>query len=146
MKALPGSYVLVLQNALTGSLQIGRRGHIEIQPGYYLYVGSAFGPGGVGARVSRHWTGSTAKHWHIDYLRDATTPIAAWFSHNPSCLEHEWAQAMSGLSCVTPITGFGCSDCKCDSHLFYSKTDPAFDKFTNRLKGEIELWTGDRQA
>ena len=54
MKSDPGTYALILQCDSKVSAQIGHWGQIEILPGYYLYAGSAFGPGGMRARASRH--------------------------------------------------------------------------------------------
>ena len=81
MKPDPGTYALILQCDLNDRVQIGRLGEIELRPGYYIYVGSAFGPGGVKARVERHWRTDKRKHWHIDYLREHVTPVEAWISY-----------------------------------------------------------------
>jgi Uri superfamily endonuclease len=105
-------------------VQIGRWREIDIQPGYYIYVGSAFGPGGVRARVSRHCRTDKPKHWHIDYLREFVILLGVWVSYEPERLEHQWAQALYGLEKMTPIQGFGCSDCRCYSHLFYTVAIP----------------------
>jgi len=43
---------------------------LDLLPGYYIYIGSAFGPGGVRARMLRHLRADKPKHWHIDYLRE----------------------------------------------------------------------------
>ena len=49
-----GTYALVLRSDVSAATEIGRWGRLTIRPGYYVYVGSALGPGGVRARVSRH--------------------------------------------------------------------------------------------
>jgi Uri superfamily endonuclease len=105
-------------------VQIGRWREIEILPGYYIYIGSAFGPGGVRARVLRHLRRDKPKHWHIDYLREFVIPLAAWIRYETTRLEHKWAQVFICMRETTPIRGFGCSDCKCYSHLFHSLTKP----------------------
>lgn len=124
MKSQPGTYALILQTKLTASLQIGRWRQIDIEPGYYIYVGSAFGPGGVRARVARHCRTDKPKRWHIDYLREFVTPLAAWISYEPEKLEHGWAQVLYNKNETSPILGFGCSDCSCYSHLFYTVVAP----------------------
>ena len=48
---------------------MGALGRIELQAGTWLYVGSARGPGGLAARVGRHWRDGVPKHWHMDYLK-----------------------------------------------------------------------------
>ena len=120
LKAEPGTYALVFRSDKKAKAQIGRRGHLDIEPGYYIYVGSAFGPGGVRARVSRHVRKTKLKHWHIDYLQGFVTPVFAWCSYEEVHLEHQWAQSIIEMKDVTAIKGFGCSDCNCLSHLFYA--------------------------
>jgi Uri superfamily endonuclease len=45
--------------------------------GAYLYLGSAYGPGGIRARCRRHLTQDKGKRWHVDWL---TTPAARLWS------------------------------------------------------------------
>jgi Uri superfamily endonuclease len=124
MRPDPGTYALIFQSHANARAQIGRWRGIGIMPGYYVYVGSAFGPGGVRARVSRHLRTDKPRHWHIDYLRDYVTPLAVWISYEPEHHEHGWAQILFDTLEMTPIQGFGCSDCKCHSHLFHTLTKP----------------------
>jgi Uri superfamily endonuclease len=114
-----GTYALILQSHALTTIQVGRWREMEIQPGYYIYVGSAFGPGGVRARLSRHLREDKPKRWHIDYLRASVTPLAAWVSYQQERLEHRWALAFYHMSEASAIQGFGCSDCNCYSHLFH---------------------------
>jgi len=138
MKSNPGTYALVLRSQTSTKTPIGRWGHLDIQPGYYIYVGSAFGPGGVLARVSRHCRENKSKRWHIDYLREWVTPVSAWCSYDTVHLEHRWAQALAKMPATTPIKGFGCSDCKCESHLFFTARKPLLSAFASVLAGSIE--------
>jgi Uri superfamily endonuclease len=134
MESKPGTYALVLQSPQNMYAQIGRWGRLNIRPGYYIYVGSAFGPGGVLARVSRHCRKDKSKHWHIDYLREFTILTSVWYSHAATRLEHCWAETLTKMKDITPIIGFGCSDCKCKAHLFFSPKEPelpAFARFTS---------------
>lgn len=119
MKPDPGTYVFILQSNSSETIKVGRWGKLVLRPGFYVYVGSAFGPGGVQARVSRHLRTDKRKHWHIDYLREYTTPLEVWVSYEAKHLEHEWAITFLNLTEMTPIQGFGCSDCRCFSHLFF---------------------------
>jgi Uri superfamily endonuclease len=93
MKPEPGTYALILQSHTTARVQIGRWREIDVEPGYYIHIGSAFWPGGVRARISRHCRTDKPKHWHIDYLREFVIPIGVWVSYEPERLEHRWAQA-----------------------------------------------------
>jgi len=138
MKPDPGTYALILKCDSRARVQVGRLGEIELRPGYYIYIGSAFGPGGVRGRVSRHFREPKTKHWHIDYLREHASPVGVWYSYEPEHLEHLWAQTLHEASGFFPIQGFGCSDCKCDSHLFHTSRFPDFASFANAVGGMIE--------
>ena len=124
MKPGPGTYALILQSDATETIQVGRWGQLNLQIGYYIYIGSAFGPGGIQARLSRHLHRNKRKHWHIDYLREHVTPVEVWVSYEKERLEHGWAGIFFKMLEMTPIQGFGCSDCTCHSHLFYTPELP----------------------
>ena len=47
-------------------------------PGFYLYCGSAKGPGGLAARLARHMRHGKAIRWHVDVLTEAGTVLGAW--------------------------------------------------------------------
>jgi Uri superfamily endonuclease len=94
----------------------------------------------VRARLSRHFREDKSKHWHIDYLREHVNPIAAWFSYELKRLEHLWAQALNDSREFSPIKGFGCSDCKCFSHLFHTSKAPDLDGFTNIIGKTLQAW------
>ncbi|MBE0698753.1 MAG: DUF123 domain-containing protein, partial [Anaerolineaceae bacterium] len=66
---LCGSYALHL--VLTGerSIRVGRLGEIVFPAGDYIYLGSAWGPGGLRARLAHHVRIASSPHWHIDWLR-----------------------------------------------------------------------------
>jgi Uri superfamily endonuclease len=82
---------------------------------YYAYVGSAMN--NLQARIARHLSKEKKQHWHIDYLLDRASVravISAQSDTNAECL------IAKSLSVMTSVAGFGCSDCRCRSHLFYS--------------------------
>jgi Uri superfamily endonuclease len=138
MKPEPGTYALILKNRLKAKVHVGRYRQIDLVPGYYIYVGSAFGPGGLRARVSRHFRKSKRKHWHIDYLHEFMRPFGIWYSHEPRRLEHQWAGVLCNMKGMSPIQGFGCSDCRCYSHLFWTFNTPDFPSFSNIVGGQVE--------
>jgi Uri superfamily endonuclease len=121
----PGTYALVLSCASDARIQIGRLGTMHLQRGYYVYLGSALGPGGLRSRIAHHQKLSTRPHWHIDYLRAHTRFSRVWLSHDGSRGEHEWARAMQKVKGATiPFPRFGASDCTCASHLYFFKRCP----------------------
>ena len=134
--AAAGTYVLLLQCEQATELAVGRLGFLDTAVGYYLYVGSAYGPGGIRARVKHHRKIAPRPHWHIDYLRTGARLVDAWCAVGVR-QEHDWALAL--MQCEDtriPLPGFGSSDCDCSTHLFYMKHRP------DRAELEILLKTG----
>jgi Uri superfamily endonuclease len=139
----PGTYALLLSSRTDQLIRVGRLGNLRLQPGYYVYVGSALGPGGVRGRLGHHMRPAERPHWHIDYLRMETTLEAVWFRYHGTSLEHTWAKrfaAMPGAS--VPMVGFGASDCDCESHLFFFKHCPADER--GSLRGVTGVGTAHR--
>src|SRR5271157_4554008 len=121
----PGTYALILSCASNARIQIGRLGTMQLQRGYYVYLGSALGPGGLRARIAHHQKLATRPHWHIDYLRAHTRLHSVWLNYDGRRQEHEWARALRKVKEATiPFPGFGASDCTCPSHLYFFKRCP----------------------
>ncbi|MDH3691419.1 MAG: GIY-YIG nuclease family protein [Gammaproteobacteria bacterium] len=134
MESRPGTYILLARCVSKHIIRIGKIGTLRTQTGYYAYVGSAFGPGGVRARLAHHTRVSHRRHWHMDYLRPVVQIEAAWCSFDPKQQEHQWAELCSRLpNSHAPLNGFGSSDCKCDTHLFFFSDAPSFELFRNLL-------------
>ena len=122
---VPGTYILLLHAALERDVTIGAAGILSLRQGYYAYVGSAFGPGGLYARLRHHCYSAAGPRWHVDYLRKHATISEIIFSRSRDRLECSWADILAGLThSSSPLTGFGASDCLCDSHLFYFPKRP----------------------
>ena len=118
--AVPGTYALLITLNRSRNICIGRRGRFRFPAGFYLYIGSALGPGGLGGRVERHLCAEKRLHWHVDYLLHATeTRITqVWAKEGAAHRECDWARAamqLPGASIVLPH--FGSSDCRCAAHL-----------------------------
>ncbi len=126
MDARPGTYALVLFSPVERVLDVGRLGPVLVPQGFLAYVGSAFGPGGVSARVSHHRRPTARPYWHIDYLRETIRLEEVWYSYDPDRPEHAWARALAlqrGATC--PVRRFGASDCRCPSHLLHFAARPS---------------------
>jgi len=137
----PGTYVLVLRCAKTRAIRIGRLGTISLSPGYYVYVGSAFGPGGLRARIGHHRLRAQRPHWHIDYLRRYTSLESVWYCCGVG-REHEWAVeigAMPGEAVV--LRGFGRSDCGCATHLYWFEEPPSATVLRRALGADSVVMT-----
>lgn len=138
---LKGIYLLILRlDADLADFAIGRLGCYCFTAGYYLYVGSAFGSGGITARLAHHQHRPKPRlHWHIDYLREHAALLEVWGIATPARLERCWAHALAltpGLS--IPAPGFGASDSDAASHLFYTPDPPARDQLMLALLGCAE--------
>jgi Uri superfamily endonuclease len=113
--SVPGAYILLVEIAGPVKLAMGRKPPISLRPGRYLYCGSARGPGGLRARVSRHMRRGKAIRWHIDRLTELGIVAGAWVF--PGGSECDLAASLSLLP--MPISGFGSTDCRrCPTHLF----------------------------
>ena len=126
LNSTPGTYVLVVNLDGHRQITIGRQSTRQFQPGYYLYVGSAFGPGGLKARVGRHMRSEKKMRWHIDYLLPHTTTREVWYQPQLR-LECIWSETIAVVDAANPITGFGASDCRCSSHLYHFQSVPEID-------------------
>ena len=132
MQPCPGTYALILRAASRQNVQVGRLGRLAMQPGFYVYVGSALGPGGLKARVGHHLRPVKRPHWHIDYLRRETECVAVWYAYGTVRQECAWADAFSSLRGSTiPLPGFGSSDCRCSAHLYFFDRMPLRPIFRN---------------
>ncbi|MDD1678230.1 MAG: DUF123 domain-containing protein [Methanomicrobiales archaeon] len=122
-----GVYVLLLQSA-GGGLSIGSLGECRFSRGWYGYIGSARGPGGF-ARVRRHYRlyldRDRPPSWHIDHLLlDSRFRLRYLVC---GITEQDQECQLAELLIPPGLPGFGCSDCRCLSHLFYRKHDPKED-------------------
>jgi Uri superfamily endonuclease len=130
-----GVYALVLHVATDCRIKVGKLGTYHFRRGFYIYVGSAHGPGGLKARIKHHAGKSMRPHWHLDYLRPMAELKEVWYAETKNRLEHHWATAVAKMSgSELPVKGFGSSDCRCISHLFYVPTQPKIGNFTDKLR------------
>ena len=122
-----GIYCLVFKNPRC-TVRVGALGEVAFRRGWHIYVGSALGSGGL-ARLERHVTMSRNKDrrptWHVDYLSGspAFSLRSAIHALTVERLECRLAEALGGEN----IPGFGCSDCRCISHLFFRRTSPVHE-------------------
>ncbi len=134
----PGTYALILRASANRKVMVGKFGILRVCQGFYLYVGSAFGPGGLRARVRHHFNKPESPHWHIDYLRAGVQLKEVWFSYDPFHRECAWAKILritDGAS--IPLKGFGASDCGCPSHLFYVESPPGLRDFRRLIREDF---------
>jgi Uri superfamily endonuclease len=116
MVQMGGIYLLMIRLHGPKWIQIGGLGHRFFRRGSYAYVGSA--RGGVSSRLNRHLKEEKRPHWHIDYLlRYAEIEVIVYgecASDKECVLANELSRSFRS------ILGFGSTDCRCTSHLFFS--------------------------
>jgi Uri superfamily endonuclease len=115
-----GSYALYLRLDKKRRIRVGKLGESNFQKGDYVYVGSAFGPGGLAARIGRHLRRQKPLHWHIDSLLVHAHVRGIIYTIAQRSAEHQWSRALTRMpSATVPMKGFGASDCReqCESHL-----------------------------
>jgi Uri superfamily endonuclease len=131
LPAEKGTYILILHLDIETRLTIGQMGLYNFSAGWYAYVGSAFGPGGLRARLRHHLTPVKKPHWHIDYLRITASIQTIWYMISAQIWEHRWAQTLRLLpDATTPVPRFGASDCRCPTHLIGFPVPPDFVRFS----------------
>jgi len=129
-----GTYILSLHLAESILLTVGKLGEFEFLAGWYAYVGSAFGRGGLRGRLKHHLSPVEKPHWHIDYLRSAAIVREVWYCASDIIYEHAWADTLRSLPDAQILAPrFGSSDCKCKSHLIYLPQKPDFTMLGTRL-------------
>ena len=115
-----GTYCLCINVKEDKMIRIGALGELKFPKGKYIYVGSALNS--LYPRLERHLKHSRGEHnithWHIDYLlREPEVSIDQIFMHdNGEKLECIIAAKVAEHG--EPTSRFGCSDCKCNSHLY----------------------------
>jgi Uri superfamily endonuclease len=131
----PGTYALVLAATKKMVVTIGQLGEVRLRPGFYVYVGSAFGSGGVRARLNHHLRPAARPYWHIDYLRMHALVQEVWYCYGRVSWEHEWAQHLETVPGASiPLPKFGASDCRCRSHLFFFRSRPLGDVLPRKVE------------
>lgn len=129
---MKGIYILLIELTDDIDADIGALGTKHFQRGIYAYVGSA--QTNLEKRISRHFRFKKRIFWHIDYLLNdhAAKPIKVFFKTAPKTVECAIAAEISQQN--ESILGFGCSDCKCKSHLFYIKNPDFFPENMTELR------------
>ena len=92
-----GTYALVLAATKRQVISVGKLGIFKVGPGFYVYVGSALGPGGLAARIGRHARQEKTLRWYVDYLRAVTDLVELWFSPGGQRKECSWARRLARM-------------------------------------------------
>ncbi|MEM3719408.1 MAG: GIY-YIG nuclease family protein [Candidatus Bathyarchaeia archaeon] len=129
--SLKGIYILKILVEEKINVNIGALGRVYFPRGFYAYVGSA--QKNLLKRLERHFEGGGKRFWHIDYLlaEKNVKIVGAYYKEadkNEECLTAQ-KLGIYGFS----VKNFGCSDCKCSSHLFRFNDYYLLDRLSNDL-------------
>lgn len=114
---MKGCYCIITKLEKTQEIKIGKKFRkIQFESGYYVYVGSAMNS--LESRLKRHLSHEKKLHWHIDYFLIKAQIVAIIYNENKR-VECELSEKLSLKA--KGIEDFGCSDCMCESHLYYFK-------------------------
>ena len=116
MGKVRGSYILLVELAIGKNIVIGKLGYVSFSKACYAYVGSAMN--GLRARLARHLRKGKKLHWHIDYLLKEAEIKEIIICQGEERVECSLARVLAGG--FQSIPGFGSSDCRCQSHLYFA--------------------------
>lgn len=122
-----GIYCLTFR-ASSGEVRVGAIGPQVFGDVWLVYAGSAQGSGGL-SRVRRHILfprSGKRPRWHVDYLLSSplTALVAATCAYTNEPLECRLAGLLAGMPGAVAVPRFGCSDCRCPTHLWAFPADP----------------------
>ena len=137
---MKGIYLLTLYLSEEKNINFSKKRNAVFKNGFYLYIGSAAGPGGIAARVNHHLKLSERPHWHIDYFRLHADIVSVYILECDKKFEHHFAAILASRF-SSPVEKFGSSDCNCKTHLFYSLKKPTLNQMNSLLSSEFKLYT-----
>lgn len=124
-----GSYIILGELKKDIHLKIGKLGNIFFKKGFYLYVGSAMNS--LISRIKRHLRKNKKLRWHIDYIIPYFKNVKVLIINSKEKIECIISSEIEKI-CDGYIKGFGSSDCKCKSHLYFFRKNPfQNEKFIN---------------
>ena len=130
-----GTYTLLIAVHERAEIEVGALGVHALDPGWYAYTGSAFGPGGF-SRVERHRElargDRVVRHWHVDSLLCHGASSVGGVVRSPGA---DIECSVAGSLPDAGIAGFGASDCSCRSHIAYDRSAGALLRAVSRAHG-----------
>jgi len=137
-----GTYCLLINLEADLPIKIGKKGKMNFDKGCYVYVGSAMNS--LDGRIRRHLRNNKKLHSHVDYLLDNQKSSVFDVYLSDDGVKHE-CELANYIACAgKEVQGFGCSDCKCNSHLVYfSNIVDAESACLNAFKKmglELKIW------
>jgi len=123
---LRGVYTLIIRFPHRCKATVGTGFSLIIDPGLYLYTGSALGHGSTSleSRIGRHLRRDKHAFWHIDRLlacpsAEVVSVVFAETTRNAECRVN--AAVLRDSKVKVPFRGIGSSDCRCASHFLLAE-------------------------
>ena len=113
---MKGVYCLLIEVQRPITIKVGSLGLIPFEKGNYIYVGSALN--NLQNRVKRHLRKEKNIFWHIDYLLSHKEVAIKKIYYKETRTRQECTIARHIIKSAYLVPRFGCSDCRCKSHLF----------------------------
>jgi len=127
IKKSEATYILVINVSEDLKIRVGRLGEVSFKEGDYLYIGSA--KGCLETRLQRHLRKEKRIFWHIDYLLENQKVKILQIWTMDKKVECQTAEVFYQNPTTEIIKkGFGSSDCKCLTHLFFIKNKKKTEK------------------
>ncbi|HIE34338.1 MAG TPA: GIY-YIG nuclease family protein [Candidatus Altiarchaeales archaeon] len=132
---MKGVYALIIELDRNERIQTGKLGLIEFKSGFYAYVGSALNS--IEGRIGRHIRNEKKLRWHIDYLLKKARVLSVIYAESIDKYECIIAKELSKR--FPTIYGFGSTDCRCKSHLFFSENRTTLENAVSSTINRNEL-------
>ena len=133
---LPGVYTLLVSLGHPLIVKPGSLSTLMLKKAEYCYIGSALN--GLHRRLKHHLSPKKRLHWHIDYLLKSAQVSTIYWANTTTPTECLLADGLVQLG-LPSIPGFGSTDCRCESHLFFSHTRNVIPACLNRTFGSLGL-------
>jgi sugar fermentation stimulation protein A len=130
------TYILLINVSEDLKIRVGQLGEASFEKGDYIYIGSA--KGCLEARLERHLRKKKKTYWHIDYLLKSkkTKILQIWIIDKKT--ECQTAEVFcQDLTTEIIKKGYGSSDCKCLTHLFFINDEKKTEKILEEIRFSI---------
>jgi len=135
-KKLEATYILAINVSEDLKIRVGQLGEVSFKEGDYIYIGSAIGC--LETRLRRHLRKNKKIYWHIDYLLENKRAKILQIWTIDKKIECQTAEVFCQDSTTEIIKKcFGSSDCKCMTHLFYTKNKERVKKILKEISFSI---------
>ncbi len=121
-----GTYVILLRIDKVFRDNVGSLGMVMLEPGLYVYIGSACGYGGLKSRILRHINKEKKIRWHIDYITSKSFSKVVAIAY--TFIEKSLEECISRILEYSPLFSiawpkFGCSDKHSKTHLYRCRSN-----------------------